>query len=145
MLSKLVMALVVAIQGASPALSHTTALRYARWVDGTAREYRLDPWIFVAIVDHETRWGARAVRHEHAGSCSVGLGQINGPCNNGFVAPLQDPHVNIRRMGKFLQHLKAGCRYSCEDLGWLQGYNPHDERYLAEVRAEVRKHHGKAP
>ena len=144
MLSKLV-ALVAAIQGASPALSHTTALTYARWVDRTAHEYRLDPWIFVAIVDHETRWDAHAVRHEHDGSCSVGLGQINGSCSDGFIVPLQDPYINIRRMGAFLQHLKSSCRYSCGDLGWLRGYNSGSERYLSGVQAEVRKHHGKAP
>ena len=141
MLSKLVVALVVAIQGVSPSLSHTTALKYARWVDRTAHERRLDPWIFVAIVDHETRWDARVVRHEHDGTCSVGLGQINVPCGDSYIAPLQDPRVNIRRMGKILQHLKSHCRYACEDLGWLRGYNPGSEQYLAGVQAEIRRHH----
>lgn len=137
MLTKLVLALTVAIQTTNHHVPRSTARTYARWVAQESRAHHLDPWVFLAIVRRETQWVPAAIRHENDGTCSVGLGQINVPCVPQRVAPLIDPHRNIQRMGQFLEQLKTTCRVNCKNLGWLRGYNPRSLDYFEAVRDSV--------
>lgn len=134
-------ALSLAIRHSNPSISETTANTYAQWVVEEATTRELDPWIFQAIVHQETRWTPGLVRHETNGSCSVGLGQINGKCDIASVTPLKDPHANIKRMGAVLTYFRSTCRSKCEDLGWLRAYNPGSPAYFAEIREAIRKYH----
>ena len=145
MLSKLVLALVLAIQSTNPLLSTQTVRRYATWVAKEAEAHSLDPWLFPAIVRRETHWSTLEVRHESDGTCSVGLGQINGPCTRQAVLPMLDPHKNIRRMAEYLAHFRATCRTDCGDLGWLRAYNPGSPSYFEAVREAVHQYHAQAP
>lgn len=139
MLTALVLA--QAIQHTNPALSKETARQYASYVLTASKKHSLDPWIFQSIISRETRWQSVLVRREADGSCSVGLGQINGRCTEAVMAPLRDPRVNIFRMGTFLAHLRSTCRTDCQDLGWLRRYNPGSAAYLAAIQEAVRTHH----
>ena len=130
-----------AIQASNPSLPPQRRDKFTNWVLEEARERNLDPWVFQAIIHQETRWTATAVRREHDGSCSVGLGQINTRCGSEEVATLLNPHNNIKRMGKFLSRIRRACRRDCAGLGWLRAYNPGDAAYLAAVQAAVRSAH----
>jgi hypothetical protein len=114
------------------------AHKYAVWVLADAKQYHLDPWIFVAIVQRETRWVNGLVRYESNGSCSVGLGQINLSCDSPEIAPLRDARTNLQRMGQFLNHIRSSCKNNCRDLGWLRAYNPGSAEYFNSVREVVR-------
>jgi hypothetical protein len=133
--------LAAAIQHSNPRLSPRDRAHYASWVREEARAHNLDPWIFHALINRETRWTATAVRHEGDGSCSVGLGQINVPCTAVAMQPLLDPRTNIHRMGSFLAKIRGACTRGCASLGWLKQYNPGNAEYLSAVQADVRKHH----
>ena len=122
--------LAAAIQASNPQLLPQDSRRYASWVYAEASARKLDPWVFHALINRETHWTATAVRHEHDGTCSVGLGQINVPCTAPAMQPLLDPHVNLRRMGHFLARIRGACRH-----------DPGDAEYLSAVQADVRKHH----
>src|ERR1700727_1702240 len=133
--------LAAAIQHSNPRLPPQDRAHYASWVQEEASAHSLDPWIFHALINRETRWTATAVRHERDGSCSVGLGQINVHCTASAMQPLLDPHANLRRMGSFLARIRSACRRDCDNLGWLRAYNPGNAEYLSAVQADVRKHH----
>ena len=138
------LALAVAIQASNPSVPSETARTYATWVTHEAEEHHLDPWIFQAIIHRETRWTPGLTRHEVDGSCSVGLGQINVPCNNPRAKKLLDPHENIKRMADFLDGAKRECRTDCVNLGWLRAYNPGSHDYFVAIRDDVRRHHAQS-
>ena len=143
MLSSLVLAL--AIRASNPAVSPDRAQVYAKWVQHEAARRHLDPWLFQAIIDRETRWTPQAIRHESDGSCSVGLGQINGSCVESNTSALLDPHINIERMGLMLSRMRSSCRHDCEHLGWARAYNPGSPAYFEAVRKAVDAYHGQSP
>jgi len=130
----------IAIHSINPALPEPTAREYAAEV---VRQGDLDPWLLVEIIHRETHWIPDLVRHEQDGSCSVGLGQINGSCLQAFVTPLLDPHANIRRVADVLRWLRGHCRTRCEALGWVRSYNPGSRTYGAAIIKAVQKRHGK--
>jgi hypothetical protein len=136
-------ALVLAIQHTNPEVPRRRARQYATRIQAEAKTYDLDPWVFVAIIDRETRWVPRLVRHEADGSYSVGLGQINVHSTK-EVRPLRQGRTNIARMGWFLNHIRATCRSDCEDLGWLRAYNPGSAVYFTAVREQVRTYRAQA-
>jgi hypothetical protein len=136
--------LALAIRQVNPSLPDDRTYRYAAWVLRDAKNHNLDPWIYVAIAGRETRWTTGITRYEFDGSCSVGLGQINVPCNSPDLVPLLDARSNIRRMGVFFDRIRKECRHDCTDLGWLRAYNPGDHVYFAAVRDAVRTYDAKA-
>jgi hypothetical protein len=136
------LALMAAIHKTNPELPSSTTRQYAQWVLAEAKKTSLDPWLFQALIHRESRWHPTVVRHERDGSCSVGLGQINGPCKPAVVAPMLDPHANIQRMGAFLSGARDRCRTDCGDLGWLRAYNPGDQVYLQAIKKAVANYHG---
>jgi hypothetical protein len=133
--------LALAIHQANPALPEETRYRYAAWVLADAKQHQLDPWVYVAIVRRETRWTTGITRYEFNGSCSVGLGQINVPCDTPDLVQLLDARTNLRRMGTFLTHLRSTCQNDCQNLGWLRAYNPGSAEYFTAVRDAVRTFH----
>ena len=130
----------LAIAQSTPYAPASAAKSYAVWVMEQAQEHRLDPWLLVALVQRETGWHPTLVRHERDGSCSVGLGQINGPCTRAFIQPLLNPHHNLQVIGRYLEHFRSTCRTECSDLGWLYSYN-HSHAYVVAIREAVRKFH----
>jgi hypothetical protein len=134
-----VLALVAAIRDVNPALTPDTAKDYAAWVVEASQQSDIDPWVFHAIIKHETKWTASGIRHENDGSCSIGLGQINvGNCRSSKVKTLLDPHYNLLLMGEFLYYVKGFCRRNCSKLNWLRAYNPGDPRYVSMVESHIR-------
>jgi hypothetical protein len=136
--------LALAIRQSNPTLSDEVRYQYAAWVHADARQHGLDPWIYVAIIDRETRWKTGITRYEFNGSCSVGLGQINLPCTSPELEKLLQPRANIRRMGKFFERIRSTCTHDCQNLGWLRAYNPGDSVYFNAVCDAVRSYDAKA-
>lgn len=135
------LALALAIQKTNPKIPEATAQKYALWVLEESEKNDLDPWLFQALIHRETRWTAQAVRHESNGTCSVGLGQINGKCDEKVMAPLRDPRRNLHRMGELLVHMREVCTRKCQDLGWLRAYNPGSPAYLRAIQEAVKQYH----
>lgn len=133
--------LALAIHTINPALPEKVAQEYARDVAHLASRSHLDPWLIVELVRTETRWQPAHVRHEHDGTCSVGLGQINGPCTPGHVARLLDPRRNLRRTAAILVHLRE--TLGGAEVRWLHGYNPGAPEYVPTILAAVRARHAR--
>ncbi len=131
----------LAIHLINPALTQAAVREFAAVVLAQAKVHALDPWLLVELVHRETHWDPTAVRHEHDKSCSVGAGQINGPCTRAFVAAMLQPRANLQRTASVLEHLRATCRADCGELGWLRGYNPGDPGYAPAIIAAVRARH----
>jgi hypothetical protein len=131
----------LALHQINPALPQVSARDYASIVLAQAKAHALDPWLIVELVHRETHWIPSLVRHEHDGSCSVGAGQINGPCTRAFIDAMLEPHANLVRTAAVLGHLRQTCRKDCGEMGWLRGYNPGDATYGPAIVAAVRARH----
>lgn len=136
-----IFALVLAIQDTNPKLSKETALEYAGWVKEASDQSGIDPWLFHAIIKHETSWNNnKSVRHETDGTCSIGLGQINLKyCWSKKRDILLNPHYNILLMGETLFYMKGFCKKNCANYGWLRYYNPGDPTYAFMAKREMRR------
>ncbi len=135
----LLLSIALAIASVNP---EAPAERYASWVLEVAEPRGLDPWLVFEIVRRESRWASDVVRGEENGTCSVGLGQVNGPCVRAtWVRPMLDPHANLRKTAEVLAAKRQACRNSCGGLGWVRGYNPGDKSYAPAVIAAVAAHH----
>lgn len=131
----------MAIHSINPVLPDATVRDYAATVVEQADRHALDPWLIVEIVHRETHWiPTLPVRHEHDGSCSVGLGQINVPCGP-QMAPLLEPHANLRRTASVLDKLRGHCMKDCGGLGWVRAYNPGSKVYGPAIVAAVKARH----
>jgi hypothetical protein len=137
----LLLQLALAIGSTNHALPPRKVRELAAVVVEQASQGQLDPWLIYEIVYRESRWTPSALRREWDGTCSVGLGQINTRCDKGFIAPLFDPVVNLRKIGEYLVHFRKTCSHECENGMWLRGYNPGSSTYAPEILAKVSKHH----
>jgi hypothetical protein len=142
----LLLAVALAIHQINPALPDTTVREYAGAVVAQADAQALDPWLLVEIVHRESHWIASLVRHENDGTCSVGLGQINGSCATPVVAPLLEPRTNIARTASVLAYLRSHCTHRCRALAWVRAYNPGSRGYASDIIGKVRRrHHAATP
>lgn len=92
----------------------------------------------LAIIHTESRGQAGVVRHESNGTCSAGLGGINGPCD----APLLDPGQNVRAIVRILRAGRTFCarspRHRVCQAGALGAYNGGSGSYVRRVKATRR-------
>jgi hypothetical protein len=135
----LLLRVALAIHQINPALPQAQARDFAAEVVSLGDRQALDPWLLVEVVRTETRWTPGLVRHEHDGSCSVGLAQINVDCDS--TAPLLEPHANLRQAAKTLASLRRTCKRSCGGGLWLRGYNPGSSTYAPAILAAVKRRH----
>ena len=135
--SRLVLAVtVIAVLAATFGTIHVTRpawydrlwypLRYEEFVQGHARNYRLDPALLAAVIYQESKFRADAESHRGA----IGLMQLLPGTAQGIadrtggkafrVADLYDPELNIRYGAWYLRHLLD--KYRSERLA-LAAYN----------------------
>lgn len=137
--------LALAIRLMAPHLSNDVVHQYARVIDQTSRARRLDPYLVVAVVAHESRFRA-PLKYTAAGELYVGLGQIrarNYPeCQESLeseackrrISSLQDGSTNIHQAAVVLDRSRAFCRQHlrrnskvAEWLSVYQGYGGRPE------------------
>jgi len=138
---RLAVQIALAIHQINPLLSVHTSRSYAAAFVAASKRNGIDPWLLVEVVHRETRWIPTLVRHEHNGSCSVGLGQVNGSCEASFVLPLLGARRNLRRSARILGQLRSHCTSDCAAMAWLRGYNPGSPSYAPTILEAVRRRH----
>lgn len=122
-----------AIVSRQPALPQEKADLYAKVIVEESTERQLDPWVFFAIIDIESRWKATAINYEKRGGCSVGLGGIyTSKCTDKQVARLMDPVTNLRRSAAIQQQSMQWCETRKCPHGWVFLYN-RSKRYVQRV------------
>lgn len=135
----------LAIQLMAPQLSRDVAKQYAAVIHQQSRARRLDPYLMVAVIAHESRLRA-PLRYTAAGELYVGLGQIrarNYPeCRESLdsesckrrIASLQDGSTNLHQAAIVLDQSRVFCRKHlgrkpkiAEWLSVYQGYGGRPE------------------
>lgn len=92
----------------------------------------------LAIIHTESRGQAGAVKREANGTCSAGLGGINGPCD----APVLDPEANVRAIVRTLRAGRTFCaktpKHRVCRAGALGAYNNGSAVYVKRVKSARR-------
>jgi hypothetical protein len=131
------LALATAIHKANPKLRPETTQKWATVVVQESEDKGLDPWLFFAIIRHESWWVPSVIHHERGGACDVGLGQILiARCRRGDVLPLLDPVTNLRRSAQIQKIGMDYCQTHVCTKGWLFLYN-HSQTYVRLVNKEA--------
>ncbi len=86
-----------------------------------ALEYKLDPWLFIAIIEHESRFKVNAYNRK---SQDWGLSQINianiNKLNLDKKRLLTDPDYNLREGAKVLSYMHKRFKHEPQ---WFARYN----------------------
>ena len=133
------LALATAIQHANPHLPLQTSRRWAHLVAQESEEKGLDPWMFFAIVQQESRW-TPLVLHRYRGGrwCDVGLGQVHIRCTAKMVLPLLNPEANLRRSAQIQKQAMDWCHQNVCEKSWVFLYN-HSSDYVLQVNLKAQE------
>jgi hypothetical protein len=90
----------------------------AGWIVERSRVRGVDPFLVVALIDHESRWNAYAVNSR---SGTRGLAQIDPRFYDGDPDDLFGVEVNVRQIVGMLAAARLYCApYSSRASDWLQ-------------------------
>jgi hypothetical protein len=131
------LALALGIRQANPYLKMETAQKWASVVVQESEDKGLDPWLFFAIIRHESWWIPSVIHREKGDACDVGLGQILlVRCRRVDVLPLLDPVINLRRSAQVQKTAMDYCTERTCTKDWLFLYN-HSSTYVRLVKHEA--------